>query len=508
MMNDPEPSDRVEPHFNFPADPSLELALLGAILLDPPVMEQLDFVLPSDFYHEIHRDIFTRMRRLWDNGLPIDPVLVSDRNDELYSVCTQAFTTCPSSLFARDYARKLRDLAQKRGMIPTLNRAAELSMNGAGFEAVREFLLTELERDDRRSAYSGWQLRRAADLAVPPAPREWLLDGLIYRGQISMWYGPPGIRKSLLLMSMCASMAMSKNWLMRRFNQADHKSLVTFDATRPARILWLDYDNGEFETQIRIRAALTALEGLDKATFSYMSETIPWLALDNPSHARRIISLAKSMDADVIVFDALGMILGNVDENSPEAATVIARLKEIRAATGAAILCVHHPSKAGAQTATANTYNAAGSAKFSNFFEWTIELRSNEDLATIVAEVVKHRGWAKTTKFAAELEYTHFGLNQPALAHELETFRFYPAPLTGKREQRTTMIQSAILDTLSGDELNQSRLVHVVLSKLDEPTGDKTIRHTIRNMVEQGTIVARSTGDRRPVFYSLPMPVG
>jgi len=239
-----------------------------------------------------------------------------------------------------------------------------------------------------------------------------------------------------------------------------------------------------------------------------MSETIPWLALDNPSHARRIISLAKSMDADVIVFDALGMILGNVDENSPEAATVIARLKEIRAATGAAILCVHHPSKAGAQTATANTYNAAGSAKFSNFFEWTIELRSNEDLATIVAEVVKHRGWAKTTKFAAELEYTHFGLNQPALAHELETFRFYPAPLTGKREQRTTMIQSAILDTLSGDELNQSRLVDVVLSKLDEPTGDKTIRHTIRNMVEQGTIVARSTGDRRPVFYSLPMPVG
>jgi RecA-family ATPase len=344
-------------------------------------------------------------------------------------------------------------------------------------------------------------------LTAPPSPREWLLEGLLYKGQITMFFGPPGIRKTLLLMDACAALALGQNWLVRRMGQEDHNTLATFHTTRPARILWLDYDNGEFETQIRIRAALAARNGLGQGHFYYLSEATPWLALDNASHVRRVIGLAQEVQADVIVIDALGMVLGAVDENAPEVAGVIARLKEIRAATGAALIAIHHPSKSGAQTAAASTYNAAGSAKFSNFFEWTVELRAGEEANTIVAEVVKNRGWAKVKRFAASFEYEHFGKEQPGLAHELERFRFYPAPLQSKSDKRTTLVAETALALLAEGERNQMELVAAVKqeveAQLGEPVGEATIRAALKTLVAGGDLLTVQSAPRQPILYRL-----
>jgi hypothetical protein len=421
----------------------------------------------------------------------------------------EAQMVCGSSMLAPSYARRIKELALKRHFVPVLEEAAEMSMNGASFESIKEFMLSALDSEERREHGQGWQLRDSADLVNPPEPREWLIDGLLYRGQITMFFGPPGIRKTLLLMDMCASLALGHTWLMRRSGQVDHKSLATFHTTRPANILWLDYDNGEFETQIRIRAAMLGHNGLGQGCFRYLSEAIPWLALDNSSHVRRLISMARDMSADVIVIDALGMVMGGVDENSPQVAGVIAKLKEIRSATGAAILVVHHPSKSGAQMQNTSTYNAAGSAKFSNFFEWTIELRaSEEEPDTIVVDVVKHRGWAKNKKFLAEFTYEHFGLDQPQLSHELRSFRFYPAPLESKADKRGTAVRDIVLALLAGGEMNQSELINETKSAADaqfgSPVGKVAIRDIIKAMANDKTILERSRGNGLATHYLLP----
>lgn len=491
---------------HFPADKYLELALLGKILLDQS-LEGLEALRPEDFYFGRHGEVFGKMRRLWDDGIELDPYLITDRDTELFSVLLEAQSTPEPLTPASSYARKVRDLAQKRRILPLLSKAAGMSMNGVSYEQVRQHLLTELDSDERRSERDTWQLRKASGLVDPPQPREWLLEGLIFRGQISMWYGPPGIRKSLLLMDACVAMATGQNWLMRRPWQQDNGTLATFHATRKARVLWLDYDNGEFETEVRVRAALSARGGLDDAEFYYMSETTPWLALDNASHVRRVIRLALDVGADVIVFDALGMVLGDVDENAPDVARVIAKLKEIRAATGAAILAVHHPSKSGAQNDKATTYNAAGSAKFSNFFEWSIELRAGEEKGTILANVVKHRGWAKTTKFMAELEYRHFGEDRPELTHELKEFKFYPATIENAGEKRKATIKSVVLEILADSEMNQKDLIAATKTKVEASMGGKVgefgIREEIKRMVEAGDIVGTQSGARQPTIYSL-----
>lgn len=509
-MNDWDGPPPDEHTLTLPVDRTAELALIGAVLLGGGfALENLE-VGASDFFHSDTRRTFQAMLATWERGEPLDFVLIPPTDDDgtVTRVLLDAQTTAVSEYMAPAYAARVRALAEKRRLLDFAQRVGAMSLNGATPEEIIDFAQAGLE--ERRVQSTGWHLRSAADLAEPPEAREWLLEGLIYRGQLSMWYGPTGIRKTLLLMSMCASMAVGRNWLMRKPMHPSHSSLVTFYATRPARVLWLDYDNGEFETAIRIRAALMAVDGLTTSNVHYLSEATPWLALDNPAHVRRLIALATSIAADVIVIDALGMVLGEVDENKPEAAKIMAALKELRAATGAAILVVHHPSKAGAATAQANTYNAAGSAKFSNFFEWTIELRAGEEKGVVVAEVVKHRGWSKTRKFAAEIDYEHFGEERPDLAHELKSFAFHPVAALTPAEKRVALVQDAVTDALAGGEMNQGELVQAVREALaaeGEFVGENTVRATLKHLAAQGVIVASQFAPRQPVIYALPAPV-
>ncbi len=64
-----------------------------------------------------------------------------------------------------------------------------------------------------------------------------------------------------------------------------------FPTCKPLRVLWSDWDNGGYETQIRLRAALRGRgwDGVAETGLYYMSEGTPWLALDNAGHVRRLI---------------------------------------------------------------------------------------------------------------------------------------------------------------------------------------------------------------------------
>jgi hypothetical protein len=500
--------------FAIPADLTAEFNLIGCIILHPDEFEGVDLT-PDDFYGGRHAEVWRRMRELWDGGIvPLMPIHIAERDPELFLLCNEAANSPFAALgYLEGYVAQIKAMAGKRFFLDMAQKVAAFSLNGKTPQNIAEYMEAEVAAW-RTSAETPdtWQLHSSDELIEPPAAREWLFEGLIYKGQLSLWFGPPGIQKSLLLMSLCAAGAVGRNWLVRRSGQEDDASLVTFRCTRPLRVLWLDYDNGEFETKIRIRAALKAQDGLGESTghlpIYYMSETTPWLALDNPAHIKRIIAKAKAVKADIIVVDALGMVLGEVDENAPEVSRVIANLKMMRSATGAAIITVHHPSKTGAQSAQASTYNAAGSAKFSNFFEWTLELRKGEERDTLIAEVTKHRGWAIAKKFAAALSYLHFGTARPDLAHEFETFKFYPEPLITKEGKRKTLIRETVLTMLVEGELNQKQLIEAVKPEVEAvlhtPVGTMAIRDEVVVMAQEGALHARPTGQNRPVFYSLP----
>src|SRR4051812_27789223 len=176
-----DPFDENAPHVNdptsFPADRDLELIFIGKILFDQS-MAGLEHIQSSHLYFSDLSELLTRMRALWDKSLPLDPVLITDRDPDLYRVLMEAQDLSAAGIGtpAIYYAGKVLDLAKKRAMLPLLSKAAEMSMNGVAYEDVLSYIQTELDSDERRIEHDTWQARHASDLIEPPEPREWLVE--------------------------------------------------------------------------------------------------------------------------------------------------------------------------------------------------------------------------------------------------------------------------------------------------------------------------------------------
>jgi len=498
-------------------DRQSELAAIGAILFAPQKLEELRFLEPEDFYYKAHQEIWRRILQSWEPGELLCPILLAEGENDLRQVLTDAELTGAIGIHAAGYGARVKELADRRRLVALAGFAARLAYSDAPPQTIRDQVQSLL--DSSRIAGGegeGWTVYGADCLAEPPEAREWFIDGLLYRGQLSLWYGAPGIKKSLLIADLCASLAMGAVWLPNQKRTGATGREASFPTCKPLRVLWSDWDNGGYETQIRLRAALRGRgwDGVAEAGLYYMSEGTPWLALDNAGHVRRLIRACQQFQVDVLVIDALGLVLGEVDENAPDVSVVLSKLKEIRNQTGAAVIVVHHPSKAGARSAGADTFNAAGHSKFSNFFEWTLEMRRGQEEDEVVVAVSKARGWAKTHKFGAKFEYSHFDPDRlPHLSHELESFRFVASGAQTQRDLEESRIFECATAILPRDgAMNQDQLVAAVQTRLADPAltsppvkmGEKKIRTTLRQGAAQHGLECVQEGDRQPVLYSLP----
>jgi len=100
-----------------------ERALLGALLIDPEAITRVrDLVSVEDFAGARGRAVYGAMLALADRGEPTDYVLVEgelERTGVLGKVVRAADVIglalhCPTSLYAEQYARRVRDAAEKR----------------------------------------------------------------------------------------------------------------------------------------------------------------------------------------------------------------------------------------------------------------------------------------------------------------------------------------------------------------------------------------------------------
>ncbi|MBF0285905.1 MAG: replicative DNA helicase, partial [Magnetococcales bacterium] len=145
-----------------------EQSVLGAVMLDNAVMDQVgDLISADDFYVGAHRVIFQEIEGMLGRGEPVDPVTLQqalERHAELEAVggadyLTRLFTTVPSAANAKAYARVVRDKAVLRDLArqattivekvyQTPNRVHELLDDAEA----RIFAVGE-KMDQRRSEY-------------------------------------------------------------------------------------------------------------------------------------------------------------------------------------------------------------------------------------------------------------------------------------------------------------------------------------------------------------------
>ncbi|MBF0341614.1 MAG: replicative DNA helicase [Magnetococcales bacterium] len=216
-----------------------EQSVLGAILLDNAVMDQItDILVPEDFYVGAHRITFQAMLTILDRGEPADPVILKqylEKNNELDAVGGSGYfarliDTVPATANARAYAHLVRDKATMRALVHATSSIAEevyrdttLTVEELLDSAEQRIFAVGENRARRRSNYTEIKtilppiferlerLMSRQDLVtgVPTGftDLDRLLSGL-QKSDLLILAGRPAMGKTTLVMNMAANAAL------------------------------------------------------------------------------------------------------------------------------------------------------------------------------------------------------------------------------------------------------------------------------------------------------------
>lgn len=215
-------------------DPALERACLGGLIIDPPLIDELD-LRPDDFYIVRNAGVLRVMQEMRADGIGIDTgtlaVELARRlppdSEPWSSHIIRCLTEQSSSLQVREYARQLRDLRLRRRMARQAQDQVERAYN-LRIPPEPDPDLPSRDAPERKVAWTVAELRQATF----PAPRgPW--PGVIPVG-LTMLGARPKHGKSLLMMQLTA--ALGTGGMM--FGQRLEKSRVLYYTLedQPARL--------------------------------------------------------------------------------------------------------------------------------------------------------------------------------------------------------------------------------------------------------------------------------
>lgn len=227
---------------------------------------------------------------------------------------------------------------------------------GGTVDAFYDLVETKAWRWSEASTYkSHFQAVRWADLDKPGLEHEWLIKGLLTRGERSMVAGPSQSGKSFAVLDLALSVARGvdyeayskiggqSGWEVREFKTL-HGGVV--------------YQAGEGGRGLKKRLrAYREHHGLDSTTdlpFVLLPSAIDLFA--NDDHTNLMIDEIRhwastfSVPLELVVIDTLSAATPGANENTSEdMSRVLARCERIAQATKAHVMIVHHMNAAGAK---------------------------------------------------------------------------------------------------------------------------------------------------------------
>jgi hypothetical protein len=189
---------------------------------------------------------------------------------------------------------------------------------------------------------SGWDAFDLADVIseeIPPI--RWLVKPYLPRPSVTAWFGKAKAMKSLLVLDMCLHVAGGYPWLVSDPSGKDGIEVS------PARVVWLDLENGALTLKRRMKAFASAL-GMseDRERLQAYSMPNPWPDLSKIENTVSLITRLTALgDIGILVIDHLGQVFGPVDENSPLASQIMGSIRQISEACNLAIILIHHSRK-------------------------------------------------------------------------------------------------------------------------------------------------------------------
>ena len=208
------------------------------------------------------------------------------------------------------------------GMLPPDARAAALAAMKATFAA-----------DPSTPPFT---LHTAAEALQPRPPRQYILDGIIGRRDLSGWYGEPGCKKTYSLFDLAVCVAKDEPWLGMK---------VT-----PCPVLIVDEESGEDRIARRIGAALRGHypAGMIPPDFPLSYLTLERFNLRDKADVDRLRLAVEMTGAGLVIIDALVDVLAGGDENATQDMQPFCQnLRGIANALDCHIALIHHANKLG-----------------------------------------------------------------------------------------------------------------------------------------------------------------
>lgn len=316
-------------------DEQAEESVLGAILLpgSASAIEAVARVLEGcEFYRESHRTIFRAALDLHGEGGPVDPITLADflyRRGDLDAVGGKAkiaelAALVPAASNAAHYAEIVARLASDRERVEVGLGLRDGTV--AAGEAIER--LRRVARGDR-----SW-LERASDLLAEPdpGPTPFVVDELLVEGAVGMIVGAPKLGKTWIVLDLAVAIVTGTDALGR------------FPVAEPGPVMVVVEESGRDALHRRL-AALARGRGIDGAALADL-HLAPnrGVRLDDARWRQRLLAAASEIRPRAVFLDPLARLKGDgVDENSQrDVAPVLRFLRDLRDASGAAVVFVHH----------------------------------------------------------------------------------------------------------------------------------------------------------------------
>lgn len=177
---------------------------------------------------------------------------------------------------------------------------------------------------------------RTLDLRQEPPPPNWLIEGLVAKGDTTLVVGPSGIGKSWLTLGI--TVAVAEGW--QSFLGCDLSNIPEGGG----RVLYGDQENPLDVVIHRLRKLGLTERGMENIRYLWNCG----IRLDQPGSRGMFLDEALDFEPTVTVLDSLTRI-HTQDENNAGAMAALMNdgIQQIARQTGCATLLIHHDNKSG-----------------------------------------------------------------------------------------------------------------------------------------------------------------
>lgn len=314
------------------ADPQLEQQLLGALIFNHEAFGAIaEHVFENDFFDPLHRRIFTLLREAFEGGYAVGMKgMVDALGGDPNAIANDGLTV--SQYIAKMLAGS-EGGADLEAVAFEIHECADRRANEMADDA------TEAEPESKFGAI------RFRDLDLPGPEYDYLIKGILTRGERSLLVGPSGSGKTFVATCIGFSVAEGEEFLGRRVR----KGLVVYQAGEGARGL-----------KKRLRA-IRKEKGIER------DKNVPFVLLTAPvdlySDNADTMALIKEaqqwgdlykreqkVDLELVVIDTLSAATPGANENASEdMSKILARCALIAKHCNCHVMLVHHLNAAGSK---------------------------------------------------------------------------------------------------------------------------------------------------------------